>query len=203
MSVNFLACSRMNIITLLLTLTCSAVWGQRIDLGKETEKPITVTEDQLWKELKSYEGNFRILCPGEMEVKVDSMITGIGQLAYHTFYFQDDNTAENLLYMLSYCDYPEYTVHSDSTELHQEFFKATLESAVNSVNGVLLYSDDMDFRGYPGKVWRIDYLNGMAVIKTRAYLIGNRYYSLQTITLKERSLNTASDKFLDSFRLLE
>lgn len=175
--------------------------GQRLDIGKEKEQPIKV--DNQWEEIKSYEGKFRILSPESMIKKVDTVETQIGKLAYHTHFFQDDLQGENLFYMLSYCDYPEYTVHSDSTALLPDFFEATMESAAKSVNGDLLYADDFSYREYPGKVWRIDYLEGKALIKTRAYLIGRRYYALQTITLKDRSLNTASDKFLDSFRFLE
>ena len=184
-------------------LLCLAMplMGQRLDIGKEKEQPIKV--DDQWEEIKSYDGKFRILSPEAMTKKIDTVETQIGQLAYHTHFFQDDLQGENLFYMLSYCDYPEYTVHSDSTELLPEFFEATMESAAASVNGELLYSDDFSYREYPGKVWRIDYLEGKALIKTRAYLIGRRYYAMQTITLKDRSLNTASDKFLDSFRFLE
>ncbi len=192
----------LTIFSLCLLLTQTG-WGQRIDIGKEKEEPIKTSDPLIWKELKSFEGNFRIVTPGPMEEKVDSVHTDIGKLAYHTFFFQDDKMAENLFYMLSYCDYPENSVHSDSTDLLPEFFEATMESAVASVNGELLYSDEMYFQKYPGKVWRIDYLNGRAVINTRAYMIGRRYYSLQIITLKERSLNSASEKFLDSFRILE
>ena len=188
------------ISTLIFVLLGFNTWGQKIDLDKKKEE--TIKETVSWEELKSIDGNFRILVPGKMEEKIDSIETDIGKLAYYTYYFQDDTKAENLFYMLSYCDYPAYSVHSDSTEILPDFFEATLESAVGSVDGELLYSDDLNYLHFPGKVWRIDYLEGRAVIKTRAYLIGNRYYSMQIITLKERSLNSASEKFLGSFRLL-
>lgn len=157
-----------------------------------------------WQEYHSYSGKFSILTLGEMTEKVDSIATNIGKLAYHTFFYQPPAAdADNVLYMLSYVDYPEGTIHADSTELLTEFFKETIATAASSVKGVLLYTNDWKYNNYPGKVWRIDYLNGKAIIKTKACVIGNRYYALQTVTRKEKSLNFAADRFLDSFKLIE
>ncbi|MCB0550460.1 MAG: hypothetical protein KDD19_23020 [Phaeodactylibacter sp.] len=160
---------------------------------------------QQWQEFKSYEGRFQVMAPGAFQQKVDSIETPVGKLAYHVFFYQPAaaDSADNLIYMLSYCDYPPLTVHSDSTELLNDFFQATIESAVESVKGELAYSSERPFFNYPGRIWRIDYINGEAVIKTRALVAGNRYYALQTATVKGRSMNTASDRFMDSFRLLE
>lgn len=180
-----------------------SVWcGDALAAMSSTE--MTYLPDSIpWKVFKSYEGRFRLVVPGEMIEKIDSIETRIGVLAYHTYFFQpEDEHADNLLYMLSYCDYPEYSVHSDSTDLLDDFFDTTIETAVESVNGELLYSDVIQFKHYPGRIWRIDYLDGKAVIKTKVFLIGRRYYSLQTIMHIGRSLNLSSDKFLDSFRLL-
>lgn len=156
-----------------------------------------------WKEFKSYEGNFSVLAPGEMTQKVDTVETPVGKLAYHTFFHQsEDQKADNLFYMVSYCDYPPNSMHSDSTEILEEFFKTTIESAAFSVDGDLIYSTDVQLETYPGKFWRIEYLKGNAIIKTQAFLVGSRYYSTQTIMLKNKSLNPSSDKFFDSFRIL-
>ncbi|RMG78204.1 MAG: hypothetical protein D6714_18500, partial [Bacteroidetes bacterium] len=133
-----------------------------------------------WQTFESYEGRFRVLAPGAMTEKIDSIQTDVGTLAYHVFFHQSDNKdADNLFYMVSYCDYPAGSVHSDSTELLAPFFEATLESAAASVDGKLIYADDIRYDDYPGKFWRIDYLDGQAIIKTKAFLVKNRYYSLQ------------------------
>ncbi len=160
-----------------------------------------------WEEFKSYEGRFRVLAPGPMQHRVDSLETPVGKLAHHTFFYQppktEESTADNLLYLLTYCDYPENTVHSDSAELLEEFFAVTIEEAVKSVKGELAYASPQDYFGYPGRVWRIDYIKGQAVIKSRAVVVGSRYYSLQTAMARERSLNPSANRFLDSLRLLE
>lgn len=175
--------------------TIPTPFGLKIDLSPESKS---------WREFNSYDGHFSILSPGEMTQKIDSIQTPIGTLAYHVFFFQtNQQNADNVLYMLSYCDYPEGAIHSDSTELLKDFFDATVESAAKAVKGELMYERNAKYKDYPGKIWRIDYLDGKALIKTKAYVIGRRYYTIQTITRKDRSLNFSSDKFLDSFKLLE
>lgn len=167
--------------------------------------PGWLAAQQGWQAFRSYEGRFSVLAPGPLQEKVDSIETAVGKLAYHTFFYQPpaSDSTDNLLYMLSYCDYPPFTLDADSTELLAAFFEATIEAAVESVDGELAYSSEQGHLGYPGRIWRIDYLRGQAVIKTRALVVGNRYYALQTATVKGRSLNPATGRFLDSFRLLE
>ena len=105
--------------------------------------------------------------------------------------------------MVSYCDYPEGSIHSDSTDLVKEFFEVTVESALKSVKGELFYSSEINLGQYPGMLWRVNYQKGEATIKTKSYLVGRRYYSVQTITYREKGLNPFIDKFLDSFTLIE
>ena len=156
-----------------------------------------------WKTFKDYDGRFSVLVPGELEKRSTAIDTEIGTLTYHSFVYQSkDEEADNLVYMVSYCDYPEQTIHSDSTELIQSFFETTLESSVKSVEGELVYETDVTMDNFPGKHWRVNYNGDKATIKTKAYVVGRRYYSVQAITYKYKSLNPSMDKFLDSFRLL-
>lgn len=165
---------------------------------------LLVSVDGKWEEFKSYEGKFRVLVPGEMQMNERVIHTDIGEITYITHYYQDtQREAENAMYMVTYCDYPEYTIHSDSTELVEEFFTNTLEAAVESVAGELRYSDLLNYKEFPGRHWRIDYRAGHATLKTRAFLVKNRFYTIQTATERGRSMNKATDKFLDSFTLFE
>ena len=92
-----------------------------------------------WTRFESEKGGFSVLAPGEMIEKTQEVETEIGQLTYHIFFHKpdEDKTADNFLYMVSYCDYPDGSVHSDSTDLLADFFDATVESSVFSVNGEL------------------------------------------------------------------
>lgn len=156
-----------------------------------------------WEEFKSFEGRFKVSVPGEMQMNERTIYTDIGDIKYITYYYQDTKRdAENDMYMVTYCDYPDYTIHSDSIELVEDFFTNTLEAAVKSVAGELRYSEVLNYKEYPGRHWRIDYLRGTATLKTRSFLIKNRFYTIQTATERGRSLNSATDRFLDSFALV-
>jgi hypothetical protein len=156
-----------------------------------------------WKEYKSLEGKFQVLTPGEFDKAVDTVHTPLGKLAYHILVYNNtQKNAENLFYMITFCDYPVGTIHSDSTALLPDFFAASIDQAVSSVKGELVYQAEQSLKGFPGKVWRINYLRGQAVIKTRAFVVHNRYYSIQTVTLKDMAMNAASDRFFDSFMIL-
>ncbi|MEL6864044.1 MAG: hypothetical protein AAFP19_06485 [Bacteroidota bacterium] len=162
-------------------------------------------QNSTWKEFTSYEGRFRILAPGEMELKTRTIETAIGDIDYFTYLYQpEEKNPDNLAYMISYCDYPEYSVHSDSSDLIMAFFNTTVETAIKSVEGELMYTTDIQLeQQYPGRLWRINYNEDQASIKTKAYLVGRRYYSVQAITIRGKSLNPYIDKFLDSFSLIE
>ena len=155
---------------------------------------------QNWKEFRSYEGRFRVLIPGEMQRNERTIHTDIGEIKYVTHYYQNtESEVENNVYMVSYCDYPAHSIHSDSTDLIEEFFESTLESATKSISGELRYVDKMNYKDYPSRFWRIDYRSGTATIKTRAFLIKNRFYIVQAAMERGKSLNEAADKFMDSF----
>lgn len=153
-----------------------------------------------WKEYKSAEGKFQVLTPGDFDKAVDTVRTDLGKLAYHVLvYNNQQKNAENLFYMITFCDYPQGTIHSDSTALLKDFFEASIDQAASSVKGEVVYQSDVSLQGYPGKVWRINYLRDQAVIKTKAFMVRNRFYSIQTVTLKDMAMNAASERFFDSF----
>ena len=157
-----------------------------------------------WQQLVVEQAGFSIWVPGEMKEKIDTIETAIGELRYHTFFYNEKaEGAENFVYMISYCDYPEGSIHSDSTDLLPDFFETTIESASFSVAGDVIYENEIFLGNYPGRFWRINYLNDQAVIRTKAYMVENRFFSIQAVMRKEFSLNKASDRFLDSFQLLK
>jgi hypothetical protein len=155
-----------------------------------------------WIDYTDLNGRFKISTPGNFEEKIDTVDTEIGQLIYHTLFYQNDiDRTNNDVYMVSYCDYPEEIIFADSTDLAGEFFQSTMESAAESVEGEILYSTDINLDNHPGKFWRIDYMEGAGVIKTKAYLVRNRYYAVQVITFDNKKENTFPDRFFDSFSI--
>lgn len=161
-----------------------------------------IVED--WFQFRSIEGRFKVMTKGGFERKTATIETDIGEIQTCVYAYtpKDQQNAENLVYMITYNDYPEGTVHSDSTDLLADFYKATIEESVKSLNGVMLYQNDIALSGFKGRQWRISYADNKATVKTRAFLVDNRYYAIQTIALTEKSANTSTQRFLDSFQLL-
>ena len=110
-----------------------------------------------WQEYTDLEGRFKITTPGHFVERTDSISTGVGGLVYHTFFYQNNDieNSENEVYMVSYCDYPEEIVFTDSIGLSDDFFQTTIDAAVESVNGKLRYATEIQLDNYPGKFWRI------------------------------------------------
>lgn len=174
-------------------------------LNAQGEKATAVSKDQDWEWFTAEKGAFKVLAPGTLSSKIDTIETPIGHLVYHTYFLENDvQQFDNALYMVGYCDYPEGGAHSDSTEMLEAFFEESMSSAAFSIDGEVVYHDEIFYKGkYPGRFWRINYLNGQALVKTTAFLIKNRFYTIQTITISQKSLNSSSDKFIDSFTFLD
>ncbi len=159
---------------------------------------------QPWQEFESQKGGFRILVPGQMEHKQQLVEAAIGELTYIQFWHQPTSEdPDNFLYSVSYVDYPEHSIHSDSTDFIDDFFHFTIDTSVKKVGGELRYVDDIQIGEYPGRLWRVDYNKGHGTIKTKVYLVGRRLYQLQVVMHRDKSLNTLQDRFFDSFTLLE
>ena len=165
--------------------------------------PFTIHQSPLpWREYKSFDGKFRVIVPeGEMTEKVSKIKTAVGELPYHTFLNRPkEKSPENVFYLVNYCDYPKGTFHADSTELINEFMTTTIESSAKSVGGTVTYSGDIQQLCKKGKIWRVQYNNDKALIKSKCYLVGDRFYMIQTMMLREKAVNPSADKFLDSFQ---
>lgn len=155
-----------------------------------------------WREYESFEGKFRVIVPeGEMTEKISKIKTAIGELPYHTFLNRPkEKSTDNMYYLVNYCDYPKGSFHPDSTDLINEFLTTTIESSAKSIGGNVTYSGDIEQRGSKGKIWRVQYNNDKALIKSKCYLVGDRFYMIQTMMLREKAVNPSADKFLDSFQ---
>jgi hypothetical protein len=76
----------------------------------------------------------------------------------------------------------------------------TVNESVKAVGGTLTYQSDIQILMNKGKVWRVQYNGDRALIKSKCFLVGDRFYLVQTMMKKEKSMNPSADKFLDSFQ---
>lgn len=159
-----------------------------------------------WILHRAPEGRFKVEVPGQLVQKSVKASTDIGDLTTHLYILQTEEEAVETsgiyFYQISYCDFPPSVVHADSVELLQEFFRETVEAAVESVGGEVRYAEADRASGNPGYRWRIDYRDGEVAIRTRALVAGSRYYAWQVVCAAPYSLSADAGRFLESFQLL-
>ena len=154
-----------------------------------------------WKKFTPKGQPFEVFAPGEMKYGEKNLLTDVGEVKVVTYMHQGDNNDPNFIYLINYVDYPDGTFHPDSTELIDDLFKISIKTNLNDLKGELIYNTKINYRLYSGMLYRATYNSGKAVIKSKMYLIGDRFYALQVYTLSEKSLNPEMDKFLDSFKI--
>lgn len=144
------------------------------------------------------ECNCSVIIPGTFKKYIDTFPTDIGKLIYHTYTHTD--TALN--FQLSYIDYPEGAVHSDSTELLKDFFASTIDASVESVKGEKKYETEINLFEYPGYFWKI-YFGENKFISTKSFLAGSRLYTLQVFGDRKFDKHVGLVRYFDSFRFVD
>ena len=156
-----------------------------------------------WINFKSPEGDYSILFPEQPSANHQNIDSDIGELKMNIFMYQanDSNADDNILYGITSTAFPkDYLVDPTEDEL-KEFFRGSIDGAVNNVQGKLISEKIVTFEGYPGREFKIDYRDGLAFIFMRAYLVENTMYMLQTITVPSKDSNKSIYRFMDSFSL--
>jgi len=136
--------------------------------------------------------------PGNFKSYIDTFATDIGKLIYHTHTLTDTL----LNYQLSFLDYPEGSVHSDSIDLLKDFFSSTIDASVESVKGVKKYQAEIRQFEYPGYLWKIEFGKNQ-FMKSKAFVAGTRFYTLQVFGNQKHDTSNLDIVFFDSFRFLD
>ena len=144
------------------------------------------------------ECNCSVIIPGQFRHYIDTFSTEMGSLVYYTYTFTDTI----LNYQLSFLDYPEGSVHSDSTDLLRELFASTIDASLESVKGIKKYQTEINQFEYPGYLWKIEFGENQ-FIKTKAFVAGNRFYTMQVFGDRKYDNTNVDLKFFDSFRFID
>ena len=147
--------------------------------------------------------DFQAFYPNLPSSQVKTVNSAVGELKMNIFMYDASNNEkdENLVYGIITTEYPDSIINSSNTEVLQNFFRNSIDGAVNNVNGKLISESTIDIDGFPGREIKVNFRDGLAVIKMRMYLVNNKIFTLQTITKTENDLNKSIDKFMNSFKL--
>jgi hypothetical protein len=155
-----------------------------------------------WSKYVDPHGKFEILMPDSVTHHATSVATPLGELSYISLRSTVSGTNYVVNYSLDYCDYPEGTFSQDSTELIELVYDETIASAVEAVEGELIYSSPAELDYLPGRLWKIDCPQKKLHIKSKALVVGDRYYCLTVHTPEMLSVEYNGERFFDSFKLL-
>jgi len=76
-----------------------------------------------------------------------------------------------------------------------------VHGSLNSVKGKLLYNNEIEFNGYPGRSSKIEMNDSFVYLNI--YLVYNTMYMQQVICLNENDNNRDIKQFLNSFELIK
>ncbi len=138
--------------------------------------------------------------PIEEEQNMESAI-GVLKLYVRMYEVLEIEKDDNYAYGIITTEYPVGTIHSDSTQTLQKVFDGAVNGSVENVKGKLLSQKVVKINGFPGREFRIDFQDGLATIKMKAFLVKNKMFILQTITDPKKEGNPSAERFLGSFKL--
>jgi hypothetical protein len=166
---------------------------------------VSFTFSDTWFQLTSIAYKYKIEFPEKPEETPNVLETKIGKLKMNMFVYDasKSKTDENLVYLVNFTEYPDSLINSDMKDKMPAFFRNSIDGAVTNVHGKLLSEKDIEKRGFPGREIRVDFKDGLAVIKMRIYLVKNKMYLIEVITETKKDFNKSIDRFMDSFDLLD
>jgi hypothetical protein len=162
----------------------------------------TVTD---WEIFQSEAGRFQIEMPELPAYTSQILDTKSGVLELHAYMHEGDaDIDDNILYMITYIDYPEDQINSETMDKVAlvKFYNGSAEGSASSMNGRVTEETEVEVLGHEARNFTIDYLGGEAIMRMQVVLIKNRVYALQTVALSKNDKNAAQNRFFNSFELV-
>jgi hypothetical protein len=159
-------------------------------------------EPEQWISLESGQFNYKIDFPSIPTELTDTIDTEAGLLLLNVAELDCSKLEgySNLVYMINCTVYPESLIHSDYSDLMENFFTNTINGAVTNISGELISHNEIDYSGYPGREVRISADKGLTFFTSRLYLIRNHFFMMIILTDTKKGDNPDIHKFFDSFR---
>ena len=164
---------------------------------------ITISNSQEWETFKSLEFEFKSDFPGVPYSTVQNVPTDVGEIKIDMFILDksSDTSSKNSLFLVSHNIYPEESFKDMTAEGESSVLDNAVYGSLNSVKGKLLYNNEIEFNGYPGRSSKIE-MSG-SFVYLNIYLVYNTMYMQQVICLNENDNNRDIKQFLNSFELIK
>lgn len=177
----------------------------RPDPGKARPAPaVPQIKYQLYK---SDLGRFSVEGPGQPKIQKTKVPTQAGVIDYHIFMFMDKSPAcggalRGCVMMASYADYPAAVIKKSDPE---KILDGGRNGAVRKVKGKLVSEKKIKLAGFPGRDIRVEApaprIGGKMVIFARIFMVQNRMFMFQSLSMSQQATNPNMQKFLDSIKV--
>lgn len=145
---------------------------------------------------------FTVLVPGKMEYGLKHVLTDLGEIKTTTYLYKGEDIDPDPVLIINITDYPDGVLEADSISLMEDFFSTSLESIREKLVGETIYYADISNLYSPGKIYKIHYNHGQAMVKGKMFVSNDKFYSVQAFSSFTKSNAKEIDTFLDSFELL-
>ena len=153
-------------------------------------------QQSTWKELRSTEGGFSVLMPGTPIPNKVTVNTTSGVEEANMFSLSDDSLNE---YIVAYSKYPKTDPKEVSTG---KLFDKVRDGILLVQQGKLLNEAAITLDGYSGRSIAVERPDGV-ITTARFYVVGDRFYQLSVNGKTNGREPEATNRFLDSFKLLQ
>lgn len=107
----------------------------------------------------------------------------------------------NVGYTYTDSEFDAGLVNSSFTDIHEDFFRIFIDSAVQGMGGVLTSEKIISMKGFPGREVEADMADGAYKVLLRTFLVNNHMHSTLSISKKDIYRNTSLNKFHSSLKL--
>jgi hypothetical protein len=152
-------------------------------------------DDLPWKQFESREGRFVVEFPGTPRPLSSPRPTAKwGTLEQHLFAVE---LPSNLVFSVSYIDYPKGAIDKDKIEQLLDDARATV---VKLAKGKLISETKVTMNGFPGRVIVFEGANNLVFI-AHYYLVNGRLYTALVYGPKAAPDSPPVARFFDSFKI--
>jgi hypothetical protein len=154
-----------------------------------------------WATFTSADKDFSILFPEPPKETDQKLETAIGNLVVKMY---TSEASENEVYMLMTTDYPETSnISSDAdTSFLSKLFRGAIDGGIQNLgDGVLMSEENISLSGFPGREFKISFMDGEGLVHGRVYLAGRRMYMIQIVGAKENASTWEVARFMNSFTI--
>ncbi|MBK7174711.1 MAG: hypothetical protein IPH84_16110 [Bacteroidales bacterium] len=156
-----------------------------------------------WKKYEYPDQKFNISFPQVPEFEIDTSDFN-GSFLYDYFWGTsiDDENQPNTYYSVGLISYPPEYIHSDSAlDLVEGFINSSQTSLEEDEDYIKIYSQLIEFKGYPGKIFRWKNKSSDACLEFRVFLVQNHLFELILVTRAGSYFNKEGTNFFNSFEL--